>query len=108
MPLNYLILQYAIEGFAGKQLLTEEFWADLFMTAVLDTSNPGISEPYQVYSINESIDELEEQLGAGAFYNCTKRGGCDWRPVKWADNEYDFAEKAQEHFPMLLNKLLSG
>ena len=102
--LGSLIWKRAIEGFAGKESLDEEVWADLFMTAVISPSNPGISKPYEVYSI---IDErLEEFTGlGGAFYECGERGGCARRSVKWADNK--FGEKAEEHFPMLLRELLS-
>jgi len=109
LPLNELILQNVIEGFAGKQLPTEEIWADLFMTAVLDPSNPGISEPYQVYwTTYEPIYELTKRLGVGAFYNCTEYGGCSWQPVKWQQSDFEFAEKTQEYFPKALSKLLSG
>ena len=106
LPLNSLIWQHAIEGFAGKQSLDREVWADLFMTAVLSPSNSGISKPYEVYSIID--DRLEEfaELGGASFYECSERGGCARRSVKWADNK--FGEKAKEHFPMLLRELLSG
>ena len=107
LPLNSLIWQHAIEGFAGKQSLDREVWADLFMTAVLSPSNSGISKPYEVYSIID--DRLEEfaELGGASFYECSERGGCAWRPVEWR-SKGKHGEKAEEHFPMLLRELLSG
>ena len=105
LPLNPLIWKHAIEGFAGKQSLNEEVWADLFMTAVLSPSNPGISKPYEVYSIiDERIEEFAK-LGR-AFYECSERGGCARRPVEWR-SKGKHGEKAEEHFPMLLRELLS-
>ena len=124
--LNETILELAIEGFAGKQLLYAEVWGDLFMTAVLDPSVSG--KTFQVYSttydlLTDFVDQVEAELIAQGvenardealrtFYDCKTSGGCYWRDVKWADKSpnywFDFGALAQEHFPMLLRKLLSG
>ena len=100
------ILQYGIEGFAGKQNANEEFWADLFMTAVLDSVVGG---PLTVYS---STYERIENLSPTQFDRCLGEGACSRQPVEWTDqspNAYlDFGALAQEHFPTLLRKLLNG
>ncbi len=127
LALNRSILDLAIEGFAGKQLLNEEIWADLFMTAVLDPAVSG--KTYQVYSTTyELLAALVEQEkakfmkqghseaaaaanAARAFYNCGKLGGCARRPVRWvAKEEYKIADKAppKYHFLDLLRPILNG
>ena len=121
LPLDPSILEHAIEGYGGRQFLTGEIWADLFMTAVLDPSNPGISKPYEVnsptyQSHNDFVIERQEELGRNLaikeFYDCTDRGGCSDRPVKWANKSptawFDFGALAREHFPILLESLLNG
>ena len=123
--LNDTIL-LAIEGFAGKQLLHEEVWADVFMTAVLDPSVSG--ETFQVYSttyllLKDHVDQVEAELirqgvnkevaratAQRTFYECDKNAGCEDRDVKWADKSpmyrFDFGALVQEHFPTLLSDLL--
>lgn len=109
LPLNELILQYGIVGFAGKQNLTEEFWADLFMTAVLDSIIGG---PLYVYS---STHERIRQLQGSEFDHCEDKAGqedCARRPVQWVAAE-DYAilgntALPKDQFPILLRSLLSG
>ena len=70
--LNESILELAIEGFAGKQLLNAEVWGDLFMTAVLDPSVSG--KTFQVYSttydlLTDFVDQVEAELIAQGVEN---------------------------------------
>ena len=135
LPLNELIYKHAIGGYAGKQFLTDEVWADIFMTAVLDPSNPGISEPYEVLSttyqshydfvkqrqevlsrpyVNDHGEKRALQIGwdlaIKEFYDCTiHKEECDEIEVKWADEPdsgVDYGALAREHFPTLLRHLL--
>ena len=137
LPLNHDILKHAIGGYAGKQFLSEEIWADLFMTAVLDPSNPYIDEPYTVYSTtfpahNEIVNErakvlskpymkdygeevalqIGRDLAIAEFYDCAVHDDCKKLEVKWAEKSpdawKDFGALAREHFPTLLRHLLSG
>lgn len=83
-------LHLAIQGFAAKQYYSEEFWADLFMTAVLDPLVSG--ETYQVYSIlPAAMDDFVELFaaapeGENVFFDCRGDGEevvCDYRDVMW-------------------------
>ncbi len=123
--LNESILELAIEGFAGKQLLNAEVWGDLFMTAVLDPTVSG--KTFKVYSatfdlLDGLVDRIEAELkeeglpnardeASRTFYDCGTHGGCSWRDVKWADKLpgywHHFGALAQEHFPTLLRNMLS-
>ena len=121
--LNETIYELAIEGFAGKQFVNEEIWPDLFMTAVLDPSNPSIRKAYTVRSttyerykdyIGELVNKLVDQgydkqaaelQVAGSFYKCEEHGDCTWRSVKWKDDR--FGQAAKEHFPQLLSQFLA-
>ena len=137
LPLNEDILRHAILGYAGKQLLSDEIWADLFMTAVLDPSNPYIDEPYTVYSTTypahtEFVNERAKVLGKpyieahgeevalrigrnlaiAEFYDCAVHGDCKQLKVRWAEKSpyasKDFGALARQYFPKLLRHLLSG
>ena len=100
------ILQYGIVGLAGKQNVNEEFWADLFMTAMLDSVVGG---PLKVYS---STYERIKNLSGNQFDHCKGEDPCRRRDVEWADPPpdaiLDFGALAREHFPALLNSLLNG
>lgn len=109
LPLNDLILQYAIGGFAGKEHADEEVWADLFMTAVLDSVIGG---PLKVYS---STHDRIVDLSPLEFDNCKDEDGrvvCEYRPVKWVEEEnygiQNYTVLPKDQFPILLRSLLGG
>ena len=109
LVLNDSILQYGIVGFEGKQNLNQEFWADLFMTAVLDSIIDG---PLTAYS--STYGRIRNLVGR-EFDTCGVQVGqedCDDRPIQWVEEEnyrilyYTMLPKDQ--FPILLRSLLSG
>ena len=109
LVLNSSILQYGIVGFAGKQKADEEFWADLFMTAVLASVVGG---PLYVYS--STYDRIR-QLSGSEFDHCEAQPGqevCARRPVQWvAEEDYNirnYTVLPKDQFPILLRSLLSG
>ena len=136
--LGISILENVIESFGAKQLSDSEIWSDLFMTAVLDPSNPGIHETYEVLSttyesLSKYIQDLEDQLTetyrkernlseeearkeakritAGAFYDCktVPDADCSMQDVKWVE-DYNVKHTVlpKDQFPILLKSLLSG
>ncbi len=109
LPLNDFILAYGIVGFAGKQNANEEFWADLFMTAVLDSIIGG---PLMVYSsthgrimnlVGREFDACRVQVDGEV---------CEYLPVKWVEPENyriaNYTVLPKDQFPILLRSLLSG
>ena len=116
-----------IEGFVAKQYFVQEFWADLFMTAVLD---PAVSEhTFYVRSIDDEMilrpdpEEGKEPVPGFPetkfysdfdspdrtsdrhFYKCSDEGiTCVTKPVMWENTE--FAEAAQWYLPIAFEELL--
>jgi len=67
--LNLDLVTFGMQGFAAKQMLPAEFFADLFMTAVLDGSGA------QVFSLDVDVLDADSRnaiaSGSGqAFWNC--------------------------------------
>ena len=117
-----------IEGFVAKQYFVDEFWADLFMTAVLDPSVSG--QTFYVRSIGDDKiqrpPEEAEQKAVPAFphtkyysdfdsekpesdrhfYKCSDEGiTCVTLPIMWEDSTW--AEAAQWYLPILFEERLS-
>ncbi len=118
-----------IEGFVAKQYFVQEFWADLFMTAVLDPSVSG--HAFYVKSIDDeqilrpkrdedTVDEVpefpetkfysdfnsEDTESDRYFYKCGDKGiTCVTKPVMWEDTTW--AEAAQSILPTLVRERLA-
>ena len=116
-----------IEGFVAKQYFVQEFWADLFMTAVLD---PAVSDhTFYVRSIDDemilrpvpkegekAVPEFPETkfysdfdsrdpLSDRHFYKCSDEGiTCVTKTIMWEDTTW--AEAAQSILPTLVRERL--
>ncbi len=114
--LNRNVLDYAIEGFVGKQYLAQELLADLFMTAVLD---PAVSDTeYRVDAVGDRVYSdagavLDDPVAVFATFNssvrlfkCGRDAPCISRPIQWEDTEH--ARTTARFLRKVIRNLLPG
>jgi len=121
--LNLNFVASAMQGFAAKQLLSAEFFADLFMTAVLDGSGSDVfSLNFDQFTTGER-DSIEQVLAANRqFINCidgnativvndiTYNVPCDFQTVGWENSETGSQTAAQVNgfFDSVFTSLTGG
>ena len=105
--LNTEILKWVIEGFVAKQSFAREFWADLFMTAVLDSSVSG--EKFVVKSIRDvDIDGIFAAfVDPNVIFKCGIDGTCIDKEVKWKWEDGRLVGKVRRYLPEAFRELLS-
>jgi len=74
--LHYSLYVYGLNSFAGKQMLEQEVWADIFMTAVLSNMQPRL----QVFSLQfqRNEDLYQEIVNQGGLKNPQDFITCDF------------------------------
>ena len=90
------IYKLVIKGFAAKQTVFAELWADVGMTAVLDLAADAIGKSYKVFSVKDTriVDDEGKTKGwpyldmleiAEVFECSSVPGACAFRDVGWKD-----------------------
>lgn len=91
VPANTHIHKYVIKGFAAKQTVFAEIWADIGMTAVLDLAANDVGKPYRVFSVKATYILQDngsarypylEKLTVGDVFVCGN-DSCGFRDVGW-------------------------